>query len=222
MDRFRLAGIAAIISAIFVLPTYLAGFALSDRRGEPLLTLCLLSLVIIGLLLSIVLLSGYWTLATGRKRPFLKRMTFLLFILLIVMTLFGVATIYAESAFLDLAAILLLVVTGVITLLFGVALRELRDDVPLAGPLGILYIVEGTLYATLLLALLVPFLAVAVSIVEAIMFFRLSARYGADAHQEARPDSIMRGNKEAALSPRKGTSTRKATSTGKTRKTKRA
>ena len=174
----KIASIAAIITAALMIPVF--GFAVALDVFKENITIKVITavLVISGIPLGILILRGYLFLANKNKLDFLKRITTIAIVFLIVVSSLEAMIIFHDITKSTLLNIALLIVMGCIDILFGIAILKLKKKFgKIITGIGVIYIVQGVCMVTVILGLLIPFTGIASSILEAILFFRAAKKY---------------------------------------------
>ncbi len=168
--NLKFSGIAAIVTAVVFLPMFILSFVLGMFPTNSSLLVANLVSMVFGLVLSLLILNGYLILAQKNNLPFLSKITSIMIGLVLFLTIFGAIGIFYTNVIIIIISVVMYIIIGINYLLFGVAVRKLEKYKGLAKTLGVLYIIEGVLYCTVILFILIPITAIATSIIEAIIF----------------------------------------------------
>ena len=171
--NFKISAIAAIISAILFLPAFIIGIFLVLQPNNPNIRIFEIIISVIGVLLGLVVIYGYIKISEYEKNYFLRVMCFILIPLLIIST---IITLFFKGYLVVLY--IFIVIYGVIEILFGSALIKLKKTYGgIALSLGIIYIVNGAFYSSILLFFLTFFTSLTTTILEIILFFKAAKKY---------------------------------------------
>ncbi len=166
---YKLAGIAAIIlAAIFIPQLFLISAITIFKLSGPIIVIEKLMNVII-LLLSILVLRGYYTLAKNEEA-----LRTIVLIAIVLQTLFIIATPF-ENLQNSAGSIYILIIGGILDLLMGIFLVRIRPVIAnMSKAIGVLYIIMGACEISVLLSFIAIIVQIAVPICEAVMFLRLA------------------------------------------------
>ncbi|HYD02906.1 MAG TPA: hypothetical protein VEC16_01260 [Alphaproteobacteria bacterium] len=159
---YKLAGIAAIITAILIIPQFVLALFLQFKENSTLEAIELVFTIFV-MIVALITLYGYYTIARLQKFKTLKIYS------LISMAIVAVSVFHYFVKDIMWISVAALIIYGIIYILFGVALRKIKA-IKYSNTLGWLYIVSGAFACTVFLAVLAPFLSIAISILEAKMF----------------------------------------------------
>jgi len=172
------AAIAAIINAIIVIPGFVLGFLtgyLQDNAAVKIITLIILPIALIA---GLLVLNGYFILSKKFKLNFLKIMTLITVVFTVVLTVLDIFLILQPSAALSKLTLVLLVLLGVEEILFGISIFKLKKKISrLPVALGVLYIISGAFFMTVVLAAISPIIGLVTCILEAILFSRAAKKF---------------------------------------------
>ncbi|MBD3310766.1 hypothetical protein GF351_06115 [Candidatus Woesearchaeota archaeon] len=176
--ELRIAAWAAIISAVLIIPSYLISLVFESYRGMFLFRYSYITILIIGTLVSLLILRGYLILGKKLKLGLLRVMSIILIVGNILMVVFELVVLAIRQSTVTIFISLAVVVTfGIVMIIFGVSVLALRKRFKnLATALGVLYIMDGIMFASVFLVLLYPLVAIPASILEAVLFFRASKK----------------------------------------------
>ncbi|UCC95408.1 MAG: hypothetical protein JSW40_01320 [Candidatus Omnitrophota bacterium] len=169
--KFKVAAWCAIVSAVLCMP-YFVLVVLSAATKNMVLSYASSIIAVVFLPLGICILLGYLKIANILKIPFLKTISYVMFGIL------ALGTLYTVSDFLHLnlgviTTIVSLIIHGIVIIIFGVAILKLKETFGgLAIGIGVLCIIEGAFFATVILTFLVPLTETAIGILEALLFFK--------------------------------------------------
>jgi len=170
--------IAAIFSAILIIPAFLLGLTLNVADT---LFLQLINFIIVAvtLILTIYILRGYYAIADRHRTRFLKIMVYVALTLNVVISVYGTINIFAQEVVSKSTFnFILIFLTALVYCIFGLTLWNIRHLLKgTITALSILYVINGLFYASILLFLLTPLVGIALSILEAVMFHKFYKYY---------------------------------------------
>ena len=165
---YHLAAVAAIIQAILAFPLFfIVVFGRAALSGAG---------IVISFVMSMLILYGYLRIARKTKNPHLYMIVIGIYVALVVLFLLNIAQFYLDVM---RAQMLVLVIVGVMLVFFGVDLIKLaheRGAKKVHGALkglGVLHVVQGVVFFTMLLLPFDVLLAASISVLEAIFFIKL-------------------------------------------------
>jgi len=164
--NLKIAAWAAIVNAILVIPATTLTIVAAVSKN-PIVSAFVISLTILGGILFIPLMLGYATVAHKSRLLFLKGMAYVILPVGILLTIWSIVM-NENSGFL---AVIPVIVFGMLELIFGIAVLQLKRFGGIAIALGVLHIVQGIFLMTVLMAVLVPLTGIAIGILEAKLFF---------------------------------------------------
>ena len=167
---YKIAGVSAIIQAILFIPLSVVGFMASFI---PELVNYLILTFVIDAILSLLILGGFIYLGKRMKLPSLKNWAIVLVAFSLVYLITDIVNIFTPLG--PIYEIGFLIVTGVLLLFFGLALLPLEKKLgTVAKIMAIFYIISGVAFATVLGILIALPLLFAITILEAVIFFKAS------------------------------------------------
>jgi|TARA_B100002003_G_C13943065_1_gene457561 hypothetical protein len=173
--NLKISAWSAIANAIIVIPLFVIGFIAMSKPEVTSLTYSFIFLSLISVVIGILIIMGFITLANFTKNKFLRNMAFIFIIVAIIASGIEVFTMFQTLAVFD---IVILILIGIISILFGISVLKLKEAFGgIVTALGVLYIIEGVFEITIILTLLVPLTTIIISVLEAIFFFRASKKY---------------------------------------------
>lgn len=192
--NFKLIAWASILLLILNSLTLIFGFSTISQGSQLNSSPLLIVLSILVGIFSFVVLLGYLDLSKKIASKFLRTMTILAAILVIIST---VTDILLMSPNLNLISILYLIVYGLILLFFGISLFKLKELFgKLAGALAILYIISGAGYITIIFTIVSIPILIAIGVLEVILFFRAATKYNSKQPLQRKPVKIIKVKKK--------------------------
>ncbi len=167
--NYKIPAWCAIISAILIIPSFVIGVLSAALMGNTTVRISLIAILVMGMVLLIIKALGYLQLANTLHVPLLKNMVYLLIIFGVINATYNIIT--NITIINPLYGIIFLVLNGALFIVFGVAVMKLKESFKISKSLGVMYIVTGAIIVSIILALLMPLLSIAIAILEAILFF---------------------------------------------------
>ncbi|MBY9010545.1 MAG: hypothetical protein KGD74_11825 [Candidatus Lokiarchaeota archaeon] len=172
--NLKISAWAAIIGAIILIPSCVLGLLLETMPENQ--TIHVLSIIVtaIGLLVAFLIVLGYVRIAKLNKLKFLEIMMYISLIAAVLFNIYAILTIKSDSMF----GLVFLVLLGIIELITGIAIFKLKNVFGgIITAIGVMYIINGIFFASIIFLLLIPLTGIATCILEAIFFFRASKKY---------------------------------------------
>jgi len=174
----KTAYISAIILAIITLPS----FILNNVSRDMTFTVKLINttITVLSTIVLIYLLRGYLGIAKHEKFKFLKCTTQISIVMAIVIAILSIAglifTMNKTWAIIGLSGIIII---GLSQIAFGISIYKslIEKTKVIMTSIALLYIITGVIYVTLYFMIQIPFFSIAISILEAVMFNKLSKIY---------------------------------------------
>lgn len=193
MINLKVSGMAAILMAITLIPGFIVGLILSSKPDTPNITLIASSFTALDLILSLVVFMGFLRVADLSKNKTLEMSMYLLIVLTLVLDASAIMTGYETST--SMFSVLLFVVIGITMVVAGIAMLKLKESFGgLGTALGVMYIISGVAYMTIILLLLIPVIGVVTGIIEAIFFFKASDFYAKTLNSTAQTQPKLDGS----------------------------
>lgn len=182
---FKWAAIGAIINIVILIPSFIFGALLVSQQQNPYIQMATFALLFIGIIAGLIILYGYFKLAKALKLKFLKIMVIISFAFVIILSLLDLALIFMMSEAIITALSFALLLFSLIELIFGISILKLKEKFKgIATALGIAYLiygatklVQGAFFTSDILSILSLIIGIAISILEAMLFFRAAKSF---------------------------------------------
>jgi hypothetical protein len=172
--NLKISAWATIIGAIITIPSFIMGLFLALMPDNQTIYFLSIIVAIIGLLVVLPIFLGYVRIAKLNKLKFLEVMVYISLMAVVIFNLYTFFTIGSDSMF----GLIFLVLLGIIEIILGIALLKLKNVFGgIITAIGVMYIINGFFYASIIFLIFVPLTGIATLILEAIFFFRASKKY---------------------------------------------
>jgi len=182
---FKWAAIGAIINIVILIPSFIFGALLVSQQQNPYVQMATFALLFIGIIAGLFILYGYFKLAKALRLKFLKIMVIISFAFVIILSLLDLVLIFLMSETIITALSFTLLIFSLIELIFGISVLKLKEKFKgIAVALGIVYViygavklVQGAFFNSDILSIFSLIIGIAISILEAILFFRAAKSF---------------------------------------------
>jgi len=169
-DKFKLAAYGAIVYAILSIPIFVVAILQLFYETSLFLKYFYVVLVAVTFIASVNTTLGYFIISKDHKLKYLR----ILAVISIVFSSIAMVLLILKS-YLDtpnLVYTLLTILSGIISIGFGIILKKMKKNIlKFSDTVGLWYLIQGIALCTIIGYILVPFISVVVSILEAKMFF---------------------------------------------------
>jgi|GEM_PF-4782898 len=169
-DKFKLAAYGSITSALLVIPIFVISFLEYLYKDNIFLKYLFIVLGVILFIAGIITLCGYLQIAKDHKLKNLRKFA----LIYLVLTVLAIIIIFIQSFMTipNIFSIIWLIIVGIVYICFGVVLKKIKTSIiQFSDNIGLLYLILGIASCTIIGFIIMPFLEVALSILEAKMFF---------------------------------------------------
>ena len=174
--NLKLSAWAAIVSVVIIIPGFIIAILKGLHPDDVVAHFLFIVISILELIIFIPIYLGYLKIAKIKKLKFLAVMQSISFVTAILLTILAISTI--KLAFLP--GLILAISLGIIVIITGVAIFKLKDIFGgIIIAIGVMYIINGVFYISVILTALSPLMGIATLILEAIFFFRASKKFEA-------------------------------------------
>tara|TARA_Y100000034_G_scaffold89492_1_gene107685 strand:- start:1676 stop:2215 length:540 start_codon:yes stop_codon:yes gene_type:complete len=175
--KIKNSGIFGILILILTFPLLLLEFLKTFMSGDENFVMIYVISLLIYLLIFIFFIRGFILIGKKLKIPLLVNLSYLTIIVNTIWTIFQIFTpIYPQLTNL-FYQILVLLTFGIIIILFGISLLKLEKKFgSIAKATGILNIIAGISFVTVILSFIGLLLIIPISILEIILLFRASKK----------------------------------------------
>lgn len=177
MNPFKLAGISAIIYTILIIPTLVMG--IKGRAFISILTEKYLYIIfsILGFILIAAIFLGFYKLGKNNDCKFLSAMSIIFLVFAFLIALSTILFLLINNQINSFVSMAFLIISGIISAIFGISLLRLKEISSVVTALGCLYMIMGGLSILVILSFITPIIDIIISILEAVLFFKLSKLY---------------------------------------------
>jgi hypothetical protein len=175
--NLKISAWASIIFTIFVIPNAIFSF-FNFAGGKESLTFGVFAFIIAlaSLVMSLLVLLGYLKLSKNQNLGFLKTMSYIMivFVILIELTYIG-RIVFNPTQAPEYLIIGGLFFSGLINLIFGISVIKLKNPLGgIASAAGAFRITFGVFSLLVLTYMILPFFNIVLGIIEAVLFFKAS------------------------------------------------
>ncbi len=175
--QLRAAAISGVILCILFIPTLILSFAVQSGQQSKMMIVMLAAATVVGLIAAIIFSWGFVIIGKNTKSTFLTNTTYVL----IVVGILGNAQEIYSLVYPELNRLIInipiLVVTGIITIIFGCALLKLNKKMPYSKAAGIMEMVSGICLGTIVLIPFALLLVLPITVLETLILFNAANKW---------------------------------------------
>ncbi|MCK5476450.1 MAG: hypothetical protein KAI55_00850 [Candidatus Aenigmarchaeota archaeon] len=176
--ELKIAGYAGIVNLALMIPILAMSFMrIMGSFSNPVIIAYIIS-SIITIMVAILFFRGFILIGEKLQNQFLVKSSYIIVITTIIFCIYDMLSLgfpFIES---ELIAIVILFLMGIINIFFGIGIYKLKDKFGnIAIAAGILEIIMGIMYSSILLVFIAIILTIPVVILEIIILFRAADKF---------------------------------------------